>query len=95
MAGAHQVAAGILSSAHQVTGGLTGPGQTEAGGPSLVGHRERFALRRQPLDKLGGARRCGSVAHLAGRAIEQRGRDRACVHVETDERRLTHCGASP
>ncbi len=51
--------------------------------PKPVGRPRRppraAALRRQPLDKLGGARRRGSAAHLAGRTIEQRGRDRPCV----------------
>ena len=40
--------------------------------------------------KIGGARWGATAPHLAGTCVEHVGRDRSCVHVETDERKLTH-----
>ena len=71
-------------------GRLTGTRQPEAGRTRLVGHGHGLSLGGKPGDELGGARRGSTAAHLAGVGVERCRCDRSCVHVETDERRLTH-----
>ena len=72
-------------------GRRAGAREAEAGGPGLVGDGERLALLAQPGRR---APRCAPgrsqlrTSPLA--AVEHPGRDRPCVHVETDERKLTH-----
>jgi hypothetical protein len=69
---------------------LTGARQAEAGGARLVGDGDGLALGAQPGDELGGMHRSSAAAYLADTRVEHCSRDRPCVHVETDERRLTH-----
>src|SRR5665647_2034564 len=67
----------------------TGARQTGAGG-RLEDDGERLALRLQPGEKLGGARQGATAPRLASGYVKHPGRDQSCMHVEIDERKLTH-----
>jgi hypothetical protein len=65
------------------------PGQTKAGGPSLVGHRDRPGQGLDPVQNHLVGWHQSLLEQLTCRGVDRRRDNRSCVHIEPNARTLS------